>query len=467
MRAMVAVMALGCVAAGAGLWGCGQDCEPGRQTSCACPGGEAPGVQTCADDGTWGDCDCSGSGGTGGGTTSSTTSDTGGTGGSTSTGGTGGDCQPPNELCGSDCVNTNTDADHCGECNHACPTEATCVAGECDCPGEQIACGTDCVDGLNDNTNCGGCDHDCQGDACTNGFCPITEIASGLQDPFSLALDGTHVYWANHVVPTPQIIRAELDGASPETVVTNAGVDPREINLVGTNLYWSDYGTSPSNNGEVLRLDLSGSIPGTPEVLNTTQQPWGIWGIGVGGGFLYFANGQALTVKRVDASVPGDPQTFASNEWTPWDVAADATHVYWSNYDGGEIKRRHHTTGAAEVVATGQAAPVGIALTSSHVYFAAETSDQIKRVPLAGGAVEVIVGGQASPTYVAVDSDSVYWTNYSNGTVMKAAQEPDATPTVLAASQANPYYIAVDATHVYWTTLANHTPNGRVARVAK
>ncbi|MCK6510602.1 hypothetical protein L6R29_11615 [Myxococcota bacterium] len=34
-------------------------------------------------------------------------------------------------MCGGNCVNTNTDANHCGKCNNACPTTNKCEGGQC------------------------------------------------------------------------------------------------------------------------------------------------------------------------------------------------------------------------------------------------------------------------------------------------------------------------------------------------
>jgi hypothetical protein len=363
-------------------------------------------------------------------------------------------------------VNTETDAAHCGECDNECPAAATCTAGECDCPGNQIACGTECIDGQTDNTNCGGCGHDCQGGSCVSGLCPITEIATGLQEPYSVALDSAYAYWATHSNPTATIQRAPLSGGADQDMA-DAGLNPRELILDGTDLYWSCYGVDTQNNGEIRKLDLTAStFPATPVVLNSATELGGIWGIGLGGGFIYFANQLTLTVKRLDAATPGAAQPVATNEWSPWDVAADASHAYWTGYTGGEVRRRAHASGAAETIASGQASPIGVALSATHVYWTSETANAVRRAPLAGGTIEDIATSQSTPTLLTTDATHVYWTNYGNGTVAKAPLDGGAV-TVLASGQANPYGIAVDATHVYWTTVANKTPNGTVARTAK
>ena len=43
----------------------------------------------------------------------------------------------PNELCGGQCVSTQTNALFCGNCYTVCPTGAICVGGQCQCPDGQ------------------------------------------------------------------------------------------------------------------------------------------------------------------------------------------------------------------------------------------------------------------------------------------------------------------------------------------
>jgi sugar lactone lactonase YvrE len=146
---------------------------------------------------------------------------------------------------------------------------------------------------------------------------------------------------------------------------------------------------------------------------------------------------------------------------TPRDIAADPSYVYWSDYDGGDIRRVLAGGGQQKVVVKDLGHPVGIALDGTHVYYAAETSGEIARVVHDGSsAAEPIATGQVKPAYVAVDDGFVYWTSYgitdSDGLVSKAPITGGAI-TILAAAQNQPYQIAVDDTHVYWTTLGGKT----------
>ncbi len=403
--------------------GCGgDDCTPGRTTSCACPSGS--GVQTCGDDGTFGACDCSdpsgpassssssGGGGSGG---MPTTSSSGGMGGMGGDGGSAPMCTAPEIACGGDCVNPLTDAMHCG-----------------------------------------GCDHDCLGEDCTGGFCPLETLAMNQPDVFALTLDSSDVYFSAADV-SYDIKRVGKDGNGLTTVDSNE-FEPRELALAGGVLFWANYGVGP-NSGAIRQKTLpSGAASDLAGGLAV-----GVWGMAVSGDTVYFAHQLDSAVYKVSISAPAGEQLLASGQGRPWDIAADVTHVYWTNYDSGEVRRTVINGGQVpDVLANSQGNPLGIAIDATHVYWANETAGEIKRAPLAGGNEQLVASGQSGPTYLAIDGSHVYWTNFGNGTVARA---PLAGGDVvrIAAGQNQPYHIALDDTHVYWSTLAG----GTVMRTAK
>src|SRR5579863_5327529 len=59
-------------------------------------------------------------------------------------------------MCGSLCVNTQSDAQNCGGCGMACAGELVCSHGQCVsvCGGGTSRCGSNCVDLLSDVQNC-------------------------------------------------------------------------------------------------------------------------------------------------------------------------------------------------------------------------------------------------------------------------------------------------------------------------
>jgi hypothetical protein len=86
-------------------------------------------------------------------------------GGAGGVGGMGGCDAAAPDLCNEECVDTQTDGRHCGECDHNCGPIDICVGGECvDCEAGFFACEGECIDISNDPENCGGC-----GVACPDG----------------------------------------------------------------------------------------------------------------------------------------------------------------------------------------------------------------------------------------------------------------------------------------------------------
>lgn len=82
-----------------------------------------------------------------------------------------GGCAGDRELCGTECVNLDNDEQNCGECGITCDGDLTCLSGACDC-AEDTKCGTACVDLQTDDDHCGQCNRACDGDlTCINGDC--------------------------------------------------------------------------------------------------------------------------------------------------------------------------------------------------------------------------------------------------------------------------------------------------------
>ncbi len=90
-----------------------------------------------------------------------------------------GDCMTGNSCCDSSCVDTQSDPNNCGSCDHVCPQGQTCQGGQCfgcssddGCTGGQSCCGGTCANTQSDSSNCGGCGNACpSGESCQMGTC--------------------------------------------------------------------------------------------------------------------------------------------------------------------------------------------------------------------------------------------------------------------------------------------------------
>ena len=65
--------------------------------------------------------------------------------------------------CYGTCVNTQSDAEHCGACDKTCAAGQSCSAGTCMCAGGLTACATGCSNLASDGANCGACGTACMG----------------------------------------------------------------------------------------------------------------------------------------------------------------------------------------------------------------------------------------------------------------------------------------------------------------
>ncbi len=86
-------------------------------------------------------------------------------------------CDTGFTLCGSECVDTQTDVTHCGACDTVCPFppngSAVCHNGHCqiNCEPPLIQCGTECADRRSDPNHCGICNYRCPAGPCQTATC--------------------------------------------------------------------------------------------------------------------------------------------------------------------------------------------------------------------------------------------------------------------------------------------------------
>lgn len=106
-------------------------------------------------------------------------------------------CVEPLEACAGNCVDTDTDAEHCGDCDSPCEYDQVCNGGVCSdvCDEGLSLCGTDCVDLLSDDDHCNACDEACATDReCRGGSCELrceTFLNAPIQDSWGAFWDGT------------------------------------------------------------------------------------------------------------------------------------------------------------------------------------------------------------------------------------------------------------------------------------
>ena len=110
-------------------------------------------------------------------------------------------CEGSLRLCGTGCTDTTTDAQNCGTCDNACPTERTCSSGKCICPTGYTDCSGQCVDLQVDAQNCGKCGTSCTGQ-CSGESCQASDCTANMSQKDKTSTSGASIplgkYWINN-----------------------------------------------------------------------------------------------------------------------------------------------------------------------------------------------------------------------------------------------------------------------------
>jgi hypothetical protein len=332
----------------------------------------------------------------------------------------------------------------------------TCDAG--------AVCGTSCVDLQTDEKNCGRCGHDCQGGTCSNGSCQPVTVASNQTGAWAIAVDSTNVYWTTYAGPSGNgtVMKCPTSGcgASPTTLATNQTSQGQGIATDGTNVYWANFDT-----GTVEECAVGGCSQNPTTLASGQQKPYGV---AVLGSVVYWTNLNSGTVAAcASTGCGGAPTTVASSSNSAFGLAVNATSVYWTAGASTVLTCTVAGCGTPTTMASSQAYPIGIAIDTTNVYLVDwsnnTSSGTVMACPLggcSGGAPTVLASSQDGPAVLAADSNGVYWGNQNGGSIVMSS---GGTTTVLASGLSAPYGIAVDAKSVYWTSGISNT----VMKVAK
>jgi sugar lactone lactonase YvrE len=246
------------------------------------------------------------------------------------------------------------------------------------------------------------------------GFVPLPAAAGGV------AVDGSHVYWANPAAGT--IGRANLDGTGVDQSFITGASNPQYVAVDGSHIYWTNAATGANGAGTIGRANLDGTSP-SQSFIGGASNPQGI---AVDGAFLYWANAgtteatRAIGRANLDGTSPD--QSFVAIEGVsgPSGVAVNASFVYWTspgsgNEFGGSLKRAPITGGPnlESVVSSGLSVPRGLTLDGSFLYWADNNGTflgpGVGRVKLDGSELRRTFVRTTGTKGVAVDGGHIYW----------------------------------------------------------
>jgi hypothetical protein len=236
----------------------------------------------------------------------------------------------------------------------------------------------------------------------------VTTLVTGQNEPDGVAVDSSHIYWAD--LGSHTIMEANLDGTGVTTLVTLVSStnfsQPHGVAVDSSHLYWTDVGF-----GTISEANLDGTGVTTP----VTGQDIGPFGLAVDSSHLYWTNeadtnNDPNTGTIMKANLDGTGvTTLVTGQNEPDGVAVDSSHVYWPNIGSGTINEANLDGTGVTTLVTGQNGPGGVAVYGSHLFWDTSTdanfdpnTGTIMEANLDGTGVTTLVTGQNEPAGVAV-----------------------------------------------------------------
>jgi len=300
-------------------------------------------------------------------------------------------------------------------------------------------------------------------DGCAaSGTCPIYRGTSGYG--LDIVADDESVYW---ISDSGTVTKRSIKGGNP--VLLASGQDqPITLALDDANVYWinGDSSTGNPTAGKVMKVPLGG---GKVTTLATGQSKAAY--MLVSGDNVYWSGGTA-TISRVPIA-GGPAEILVPGAGTPSQpgFAVDAHNIYWAT--------RTNTTNTLMKVPLlgipkgGVAAPLtsvpssvtSIAIDANSVYFRAGgiMKTPIDGTPDGGAPVRIATAGDpgvSSPRSLLVEGSSVYWYEAAQtrvspsfpGLVQKAPVDGvDSTPVPVATDLGTLRSFAVNRSAVFWS----------------
>lgn len=217
-------------------------------------------------------------------------------------------------------------------------------------------------------------------------------IASGLSLPYAIATDGENVYWADNAGGALLAASTTAAGA-PVTIVSGLG----DINafVVNAGSIYANPG------GSVVRAAIDG---GSPQVVVADA---GAGSIAADTAAVYWgalkADGGALFSAPLDG---GTSRELASLPWSPVTIVVDGDTIFWTVFNG-YVMRMPRGGGTPTTIASGLNAAYGLAVDSAFAYWT--TQDAVMKAPKGGGVATTIAASPAT-VLLAVNDAGVYWT---------------------------------------------------------
>ncbi|HEY2902676.1 MAG TPA: hypothetical protein VGL59_18985 [Polyangia bacterium] len=264
----------------------------------------------------------------------------------------------------------------------------------------------------------------------------VTTLASGLNQPRTIAVAGDKVLWADIETPFPKlpdVMTVPTTGGNATELVSGA-TTMTQFAIANSVLY-----TLTDNVQVISPVALNAADGGVGQPVYPGNSPSATINPDTDGTSVFFFTNGATNLDLFSVPVAGGTATDISMNATSGSVdfdflVNDATTIFWSDAGTGTVFSLAKTAGATRMplstFATGSG-PVQMALDGDNIYLL--WAKQLMRLPKAGGTATVLasVAGSVPDTYLAslgnsvalaVDDTFVYWLYEGHGEILKIAK---------------------------------------------
>ncbi len=283
----------------------------------------------------------------------------------------------------------------------------------------------------------------------------ITTLASGQVEPRGIAVDTTHVYWADKLGGS--VRRVEKSGGSVDLFGTDAGA-PVRVALDDTYAYWSGSNGACVGRG-IWRKPKAGGAPtalysevspGALRCPSLTPSLIQVQDLAVNSTSVYWTaqaniNGGNSLYRIPSSGIPTAPVSTPLSTGTNAYVALSGDNVFFSD---AHLVKRPADAGASTIGTTGAGWVSAVVASPEHVYFAAAV---VLRVPIGGGAPEQV--GPAFPQRIltmTVTASDLFLVIQGDPSIVRINLATRALTTILEGEPATS--AAVDDSTIYWTS---------------
>jgi hypothetical protein len=153
-----------------------------------------------------------------------------------------------------------------------------------------------------------------------------TAVGSSSRPVLSIQLHGSVLYFSNN----SDVWAQDLSTPSSPVQLATGRPEPRSIAVDSSHVYWAEGQWNQPDNA-VQRVPLGGGSMETCATMDVTS-------IAIDATDVYGVDGAGGVVWRV-AKGGGLPTILATGQPNPWDIAVDSSHVYWTSESTGEVYR--------------------------------------------------------------------------------------------------------------------------------